>query len=77
MMCDAGHIFCALRCLYRCALMYLMTKRYKIHWTASGTITVESEDGKDAALELAEDMLYNDMYVNDADDLDVEKVETK
>jgi hypothetical protein len=24
MMCDAGHIFCALRCLYRCALMYLM-----------------------------------------------------
>jgi hypothetical protein len=42
---------------------------YKIHWTASGTITVESEDGKDAALELAEDMLYNDMCVSDHGDL--------
>jgi hypothetical protein len=28
MMCDAGHIFCALRCLYRCALMYLMRNTY-------------------------------------------------
>jgi hypothetical protein len=62
-------------------------ENYKIHWTASGTMTVESEDGRDAALELAEDMLYNlrlaenmlytDISVAHADDLDVENVETK
>jgi hypothetical protein len=49
-------------------------RQYKLTWTAKGTITVTSESRAEA-MELAEDILYNDLDAADSDEFEVTEAE--